>query len=129
MDAQLKAKWVRALRSGEYKQTTGVLRRTDTPGLDGYCCLGVLCDLAGVTWVQDEDGDWTAMYSNEDGTDCEGGVLPDTLAIEVFGETYNAQDPQVKIFIDDRNEKKTLSALNDQGYTFADIANLIEEQL
>jgi hypothetical protein len=38
MDPELKAKWVAALRSGEYQQTTGQLRKRD-----GYCCLGVLC--------------------------------------------------------------------------------------
>lgn len=30
-------KWIKALRSGKYKQTTGVLRSDQ-----GYCCLGVL---------------------------------------------------------------------------------------
>lgn len=34
-------KWVKALRSGEYKQTNGTLRDQD-----GFCCLGVLCEVA-----------------------------------------------------------------------------------
>ena len=34
-------RWVAALRSGEYKQTQGQLWSGD-----GFCCLGVLCDLA-----------------------------------------------------------------------------------
>lgn len=33
--------WVKALRSGKYAQGQGQLKTTD-----GYCCLGVLCDLA-----------------------------------------------------------------------------------
>ena len=37
MEAEIKSKWVEALRSGKYKQTTKVLRN-----FDGYCCLGVL---------------------------------------------------------------------------------------
>ncbi len=37
MDPELKAKWIAALRSGEYEQTTGQLHS----GI-GYCCLGVL---------------------------------------------------------------------------------------
>lgn len=38
MDTKLKTKWVKALRSGRYKQGCGNLRN-----LDGtYCCLGVL---------------------------------------------------------------------------------------
>jgi hypothetical protein len=34
-------KWVAALRSRKYKQTTGALRRGNT-----FCCLGVACELA-----------------------------------------------------------------------------------
>ena len=33
--------WVEALRSGKYKQAKKALRVGD-----GFCCLGVLCDLA-----------------------------------------------------------------------------------
>jgi hypothetical protein len=43
MDAQLKAKWVKALRSGEYEQTKHELE------CDGaFCCLGVLCKVGGI---------------------------------------------------------------------------------
>lgn len=40
MNQEVKEKWVRALRSGEYKQGGGVLRSGDR-----FCCLGVLCDI------------------------------------------------------------------------------------
>ena len=39
---EARALWVKALRSGEYKQARGQLRKEDT-----YCCLGVACDLYG----------------------------------------------------------------------------------
>lgn len=44
MDADIKSKWIAALRSGEYQQGTAQLMQ-DHP--DGYkfCCLGVLCDI------------------------------------------------------------------------------------
>lgn len=48
MDAQLKAKWVEALRSGEFKQGQGRLHNTEN---DSYCCLGVLCKLSGAVWA------------------------------------------------------------------------------
>lgn len=44
--SELKAKWLEALRSGEYKQTTGVMYESET---DGYCCLGVLAICTGRT--------------------------------------------------------------------------------
>lgn len=42
---EFKDKWVAALRSGEYKQGTGVLYNPDT---DCYCCLGVAAVLCQV---------------------------------------------------------------------------------
>lgn len=44
MDAKLKADWVKALRSGEYRQARGLLK--DTTG--GFCCLGILCKVTGL---------------------------------------------------------------------------------
>ncbi len=46
-----KTKWIRALRSGEYTQDVGALRTSD-----GFCCLGVLCDVIDKTkWVAPKD--------------------------------------------------------------------------
>lgn len=43
MDAKLKTKWVKALRSGKFKQGDGGLYYDRK-----YCCLGVLCTVAGI---------------------------------------------------------------------------------
>src|SRR3954466_11512237 len=43
MDANLKTKWVEALRSGEYNQCRGNLKSPD-----GFCCLGVLAQISGL---------------------------------------------------------------------------------
>lgn len=51
MDKALKKKWVKALRSGDYEQTTCALRVGD-----GFCCLGVLADIQGATWKHDGSG-------------------------------------------------------------------------
>lgn len=45
MDAELKAKWLTALRSGEFKQARNALHQ---PKAGGYCCLGVLCVAGGM---------------------------------------------------------------------------------
>lgn len=56
--------WIKALRSGKYKQTTGLLKESlnkhkKDAGKVGFCCLGVLCDLAakdgGEQWVHTEN--------------------------------------------------------------------------
>jgi hypothetical protein len=67
MDAQLKAKWVEALRSGEYKQAKGKLHDTKN---DAFCCLGVLCKVMGAEFGpgqeekenEDEDGMYMDTY-------------------------------------------------------------------
>ena len=47
MDKQIKAQWIAALRSGQYKQGHEFLRRDNE-----FCCLGVLCDLYDATQWQ-----------------------------------------------------------------------------
>lgn len=56
MDPELKKKWVEALRSGRYKQGTEMLRSLD----DEFCCLGVLCEVAGLKAGKTDD-----MYEYE----------------------------------------------------------------
>lgn len=50
MDPKLKAEWVAALRSGKYQQTSGILESNGN-----YCCLGVLCRVAGKPIHTDPD--------------------------------------------------------------------------
>lgn len=48
MKAEVKAEWLKRLRSGKYTQTAGALHRVlgDDPGEHQFCCLGVLCEIA-----------------------------------------------------------------------------------
>lgn len=43
MKKNIAMKWVKALRSGKYKQGRKALRNIVN---DSYCCLGVLCDIS-----------------------------------------------------------------------------------
>lgn len=48
MDRKIALRWAKALESGKYKQTHGVLRTAnyDVVGdANAFCCLGVLCNL------------------------------------------------------------------------------------
>ena len=74
MKAEIKAQWIKALRSGKYKQGRGALRKTDNT----YCCLGVLCDLAIKAGLEVEvEAVGTANYYNFDG---ECSYLPTVIA-------------------------------------------------
>jgi hypothetical protein len=108
MNPDIKAKWIAALRSGEYKQATGRLRRGDA-----FCCLGVLCDLhrqeTGGEWKDDEYG---TGYLDQEAT------LPRRVA-EWAG--LKGDSP--------RAGGTMLSAHNDNEASFERIAALIEEEL
>ena len=100
-------KWVEALRSGEYRQTSGVLRDRD-----GFCCLGVLCDLSKTgEWVKD-GGDWRYQGYTD--------VLPKPVQ-QLVGLRTNFG----RILL---REGHNLSEMNDTEYSFARIADLIEAE-
>lgn len=108
MNKEVKAKWLSALRSGEYKQATHFLYDNQK---DGYCCIGVLCDLS-------PDWDW----ASPDVDNCTG-IVPDRVA-----GWAGMEDEYCHLTY--RGKKRDASGLNDDvGLTFAQIAYLIEEQL
>ena len=116
MNSQIKQQWVTALRSGEYTQTRWNLQTEQ-----GYCCLGVLCDLyakeTGTKWkVHTTEDDEPFTYYSFD--DC-GSCLPDS--VEKWAGLA-MPNPHVK-------GESSLAELNDGGSTFTEIAQLIEENL
>lgn len=54
MDQRIKKLWVEALRGGKWKQGLGQLRAS-TERASYYCCLGVLCEIAGVEYSSDAE--------------------------------------------------------------------------
>lgn len=51
MNAEIKTKWLEALRNGKYQQCTGVLQNNGS-----FCCVGVLCDVIDPTsWQKIND--------------------------------------------------------------------------
>ncbi len=113
MNPEIRDRWTAALRSGQYPQGKEMLR---TP--DGWCCLGVLCDLAekaGVVAAVMDDGDW--IY---DGEPCH---LPVSVMTWAGLSSVNPEQPEQP---EDPGDHDTLAGRNDDGVTFADIADLIE---
>ena len=112
MNPQIKQKWVSALRSGEYQQTQERLRKED-----GFCCLGVLCDLYG----KENNVEWNLANNghNYEFQDKESHLPSSVMEWAGVGD----QNPDIN------NGTKTLAELNDIGYTFNEIADLIENHL
>jgi len=106
--------WADALRSGKYRQTT--LRLRD---VDGYCCLGVLCDLHR---EQTGQGSWSpdGYYNTGDDTD---GVIPTPAVAEWAG--LNDRSPAVS----SSPGSDLLTAMNDDdGSSFEELADIIQAQ-
>lgn len=119
MNKEIKAKWIEALRSGKYKQTTeGVL-------YDGnaYCCLGVLCAEIGLRAEPNEAGDIWYFWA---GAQRDYEALPGPIANQI-GLTPMGDLPEKVAF--GEKEFTDLAALNDRGADFNFIADVIEKQL
>lgn len=103
MDAQLKQKWLEALRSGEYKQGKHVLRTQQ----DEFCCLGVLCHVVSPNgWSTDSEGGF--FYGDRK------GYLP----VEISRATAFPTGHEL-----------ALAGMNDNGESFAEIADWIEANI
>lgn len=114
MDAEIKSKWVAALRSGEYTQGEGALKRrfADEPVV--HCCIGVLAEVAGLQLDErptSEAGRRTVRWS----VDGDDGQLSDAV-LEQLGLTNETQSELI-----DMNDNRDLD--------FNDIARYIEENL
>jgi hypothetical protein len=117
MKKALAMKWVKALRSGKYKQAKDYLRVEGENGRESYCCLGVL------------------------GTIC--GIPKDTLSenktLESFRKKCNIESDEGTPFVEGEStrikvrigkgfeEFPTLASANDGGASFKAIATWIEK--
>ena len=116
-------RWVAALRSGGYPQTTGHLR-DEQDGVTHYCCLGVLCDLHA---RHGRSGHWNgvAYVSATRGKVSEEYDVP-TKAVMAWA---GLKEPNPKVRDPDPGQGETIAELNDNdGWTFDQLADIIEQQ-
>lgn len=114
---ELQTRFLAALRSGEYKQAEGHLRTEN-----GFCCLGVMCDVFDSTrWLeQEKDNEQIFSYKPLEGTYNTINYLPAHVARE-FG--LYGDNPDIYI----GNEYKQAAIFNDNGKSFAAIADGFEK--
>jgi hypothetical protein len=111
MKKSIAKKWVKALRSGEYKQGFGKLNLSGR-----FCCLGVLCELAvksGVDVPVTHEGPAKVYAFNSD-------TLPQVV-MEWAG--MKSQDGTY------RTDTNCLAEMNDSGRSFDYLANIIERNV
>lgn len=113
MDSKLKKKWVEALRSGKYRQTQYTLRDE----CNGFCCLGVLADVANLRWKKKPHNGNFSLYKKDYSCVALGEPDPHT--------SYTPLKENICPF----EFQKDLSSMNDSGHSFEEIADYIEENL
>jgi hypothetical protein len=109
IDKQVKRKWLKALRSGEYRQGRGCLRSKGKT-FDTFCCLGVLLD---ITDPKAWDRTLQSLYLW--GTERAECALPESVRDEIG--------------LDDEEEGTLITLNDDGGNGFKRIANWIEKNL
>ena len=100
---ELLLKWVAALRSGKYPQT-----RLKLKDHEGYCCLGVLCDVVNPEgWLSHDSRGFDFSYQ-------ESVALPSTFIQTLLPKFVYA------------NIAKFVRMNDFEGKSFVEIANYIE---
>ncbi len=113
MDPIEKAKWLAALRSGDYKQAKNILCEVNYYKDLSYCCIGVKMNLDGVP------------------------RLPSGLMFDLRNMPRTTSDGehvfQWIVYMEQRGvpteQTRILAEMNDSGKTFLEIADYIETNL
>lgn len=108
MDQKIKDKWVKALRSGKYKQGNSHLYNVHT---DTYCCLGVLAVVCN-----------PKVPMKEIKLHLSGVAMPSL----VFQEKHDLDKNKNTIH---GSTAEYLADMNDRGDSFEEIADYIEKNL
>ena len=128
MKQSIMKKWVRALRSGKYKQGKGTLKQYNRKGEAEHCCLGVLCELYNqqmrknkkktlTETTHENNSDFTCGYTRF------GGRCDDLPKIV---REWSGMKTGIGI-IDENKKDNNLVDFNDSGYSFKNIAYIIEQ--
>lgn len=102
IDKETKAKWVEALRSGQYQQLKGAL----FDGNNSYCCLGVL------QRIREEEVPVAKKTST--------GGWKDDVDKDFYTNTFEGLVPYWW---------SKLACMNDGGHSFLEIADVIEKEV
>ena len=134
MKAEIKSLWVNALLSGEYHQGVDRLRSVSETGRTKFCCLGVLCNLHAQAHLEIANRELSPDYYL--GSQY---YLPKAVVRWAGLELVVAKRPlkasgnlSIKSMTKIERDQITLgnlSAFNDDGTSFKQIAKIIQTHL
>lgn len=112
MNKEIMQKWIKALRSGNYKQGKFKLRNSKNE----FCCLGVLCNLHAeahpeIARTEYSKGSYMGYSIHLPEDVCKWAEL------SCPGGGFRYETGKIE----------SLESLNDNGTSFSDIADIIEE--
>ena len=120
MNSNIKAQWLRALRSGNYQQGHGILRGRSypDPGTEEFCCMGVLADVIDPRrWSPPTEG--SLVYGYEP-----------LLGISSAKQVSFLQSDMLAIAGLTQDDQSVLVGMNDNTCkSLSEIADYIEENL
>jgi hypothetical protein len=119
MPEDVKAEWVRRLRSGKYAQGQQRLR-TETMGPLRFCCLGVLCEVLT---------DQGRLRRNRGHYELPSGGGGSSTSVPSYVQGYLTGHPEDREFSREWSEfQNVLITMNDGlGADFSTIADVVEE--
>lgn len=116
--AELEAKWIEALTSGQYAQGEGklhIMAMDDEP--DKYCCLGVLCDVYDPSGWKKIDSTTAYAYVSKMNKEYPPSFIVDEAGLR---QTTDRETSEMS------NPVTNLTMLNDTYHlTFAEIAAVV----
>jgi hypothetical protein len=128
MDKDLEEKWVKALRSGDYKQGVGRLKQAKDINTPHYthCCLGVLAE------VMIETGKWKDYFDKMTWNYWADDIIE--LSIHHEGEVYNLEKRLPDYLLYQEHQSQLVEMNDGEGESgkqssFTEIADWIEENL
>jgi hypothetical protein len=130
MKQDTKQLWINALRSDQYPQGTNVLAYKRPDGVTYYCCMGVFCEvLPYVERTYPSRVDFSNIAYVATGEEVVTVLPSAVINIEELESvnptiTYPGRDEYGPT-----NEHISLAELNDSGFTFNQIADMIERFL
>lgn len=130
MNKNVMKKWVKALRSGKYKQGQGLLKQTTEQNTISHCCLGVLCEIYNNDMRKSKkktlsEQRYNGIHKFNKQLEC----LPKTVQkwaglFSKVGDFRNVDRNDITSY----GDFASLADMNDLGCSFKKIAKTIEKQ-
>jgi len=132
MKKKIAEKWIKALRSGKYRQGKKVLKQRSKRGVVRHCCLGVLCEL----YQKEHDRKMEIKQTSP----APGDEVPKDCKLYRFHDSTATLPKRVMRWAGMQSDEgfvpfdnydygyegsKTLAELNDNGCPFKEIADII----